>query len=414
MGNLCYKESSLIENSKIHSRLSDSINNQLNRITIKKSKTGIDKKQHLDVLKSYQIIKPIGRGLYSKVFLARDASKIKVAIKVIPKDEFQNKEDLKNILIEKEILKLLENEHILKLYRTLQTDSKIIFVLEYAGKGNLVNLMNIKTHLRIEEIKVIAAQIFEGLLYMHSKGIIYGDLKAENVLMTNLGIIKLCDFNFSGTSSLLSTALQGTVNYLSPELITGHTKTSKSDIWALGILLHLLFYKRFPFQGEHQAELFFNVVNRPVDKETFDKKAPEEFRFLITNLLEKTPKRRIGNSLDEIKKHPFFYGFDWENYKSSEFLRSFVRGIPSLDSDVSQSFNENEGLMSPEKEIEPTNIVQLEQKNLNIDGFTYEDYLYVNQENETKVYQMTNSNNEISFDSQTPDKIESDNTEGPV
>ena len=265
MGNICYEETILIENPKVHSKLSESINHQLNRITFKENIKKIEKEQNLEILKSYQIIKLIGKGMYSKVFLALDASSNKVALKIIPKEVFQNMEDLKNILIEKELLKVLDNEHILKMYRSLQTDSKIIFFLEYASKGNLLNLINAKSQLKIEEIRIIAAQILEGLMYMHSKRIIYGDLKAENVLMTSSGIIKLCDFNFSGTTSLLGTSLQGTVNYLSPELLSGYPKTFKSDIWAFGILLH---FKEFIVQNYFLTSL----INNSTKKNTIKKR----------------------------------------------------------------------------------------------------------------------------------------------
>lgn len=85
------------------------------------------------------------------------------------------------------------------MYRTFQSKSRLYFELEYAHLGSLLSVLNKKKYLTIEEIQFIIAQVIEGLLYIHSKGVVYGDLKAENVLINNKGEIKICDFNLSGT-----------------------------------------------------------------------------------------------------------------------------------------------------------------------------------------------------------------------
>lgn len=71
----------------------------------------------------------------------------------------------------------------------------------------------------MREIQLILAQVIEAIMYLHSKQIIYGDLKAENVLIVHSGQVKLCDFNLSGTEELLDSSLQGTIYYISPEMI---------------------------------------------------------------------------------------------------------------------------------------------------------------------------------------------------
>jgi serine/threonine protein kinase len=341
MGNVCCYFGLSAPEKQIYSSLSSEIRAKLEQINFagpSPSDTVLAKEE---VLRAYRIVKPIGRGLFSKVYLATDSQNRKVALKVIKKSDFANKDNIKKIIVEKEVLKLLESEHILKLYRTIQTNTKIVFVLEYAGKGSLLNVMNVRTHLRPEEIRIIAAQLIEALLHIHSKGVIYGDLKAENVLIHNKGIVKLCDFNFSGTSSLLSDTLQGTVNYLAPEIISGLPRTAKSDFWALGVLLHLLFYKKFPFKSSYQAELFYNIVNKPIDPEPIDRQAPPELRLFINDLLCKNYRRRIGNDLNDFVRHKFFYRFNWTTYKTNGDVLAIVKGVPSFETDISQSLIEN-------------------------------------------------------------------------
>lgn len=129
----------------------------------------------------------------------------------------------------------------------MQTNTKIYLALEYAEFGNLLNLIN-KKKLKLNEIRSIIAQLVEVLFYIHLKGIIYADLKAENVLISKTGMLKLCDFNLSGTYSLIGENIQGTVKYLAPEIFHYRHTSPKSDFWALGVLIHVMFYKRFPFK----------------------------------------------------------------------------------------------------------------------------------------------------------------------
>ena len=145
------------------------------------------------------------------------------------KKQFTDLELIKKIIIEKEIMNILNHRNILKLLRTFQTNSSFFFVLEFAERGNLMALINAKPFFSMEELEIIIAQIIKALLYMHRIEIIYGDLKAENVLFDKNGTLKLCDFNPSDTKQLLEKTMQGTTSYLSLEIVKKKPKTYKSD-----------------------------------------------------------------------------------------------------------------------------------------------------------------------------------------
>ena len=87
---------------------------------------------------------------------------------------------------------------------------------------------------------------------MHSKQIIYGDLKAENILLNEKGVVKICDFNLSGTVTILKDQFQGTAVYMPPELIKHNHKLFVSDFWSLGVLLHLICYRKYPFKKDNR------------------------------------------------------------------------------------------------------------------------------------------------------------------
>ena len=147
---------------------------------------------------------------------------------------------------------------------------------------------------------------------MHSCGIIYGDLKAENILFDEEGIINLCDFNLSGTIKLLEKQIQGTTSYLAPEIIKEKPKTPKSDYWSLGILIHLMFYKRHAFTGVNQPDTLNSIVNNDLPAEPKGRNASQPLRQLICDLLVKDVNKRVGNSIKEFMDHPFFKDFNWE------------------------------------------------------------------------------------------------------
>lgn len=367
MGCICSYSQQKKHDTSPYQSLTRSLRDKLDQINFQTpvEATTIDEKE--EILNSYQIIKKIGKGLFSRVFLATDEKGNKLALKIIKKKNFLNKENIQKIIIEKEVLKLVEHPNILKLYRTIQTNSKLVFVLEYAAKGNLINILNQRPRISEDEVRFIIAQICEALVHIHSKGIIYGDLKAENILVTEEGIIKLCDFNLSGTSSLLNDAIQGTVNYLAPEIIAGLPRTMKSDFWSLGVLVHLLFYRRFPFKSQNQSELFYNIVNKPIDPEEVDLKASRELRTLITQLLNKNYKQRLGNSIQDFVQHKFFRKFDWKNYKNQLGEMGLVKSVASFD-DPKQGLDESD----ESGKLKKSNASN-DKFHYNITGFTYDD-----------------------------------------
>ena len=264
-----------------------------------------------EILAQYKFYGTLGKGMFCEVRLAKEQGGRLVAVKIIRKKFFADRDSIKKIIIEKEIMNSLDHRHILKLYRTFQTNSRLFFVLEFAQRGNLLGLINSKAAFMETELQLVAAQIILALLYMHSKGIIYGDLKAENVLFTKEGLLKLCDFNLSGTTKLLDKTIQGTTSYLAPEIIQEAPKTPKSDFWSLGILLHLMFYKKHAFSGPTQGAVLASIVDDEVKCEPPYRVAPARLRRLILDLLVKNPRNRIGNSLDEFKRHEFFRDFEW-------------------------------------------------------------------------------------------------------
>ena len=109
-----------------------------------------------EILKTYKVVGRLGEGCFSKVYLALDQYGMKIALKVIQKNKFSKEEEIEKIIVEKEILKMMDHRGILKLYKTMQTNTKVYLALEYAEYGNLLNLIN-RIKLKVTDIQVIIA-----------------------------------------------------------------------------------------------------------------------------------------------------------------------------------------------------------------------------------------------------------------
>lgn len=366
MGN-CYSDpSDGLDIDNLDCEMSDMLKRKMNSINFKND---VKVRTNQEILSGYNIIKPLGSGLFSKVYLATDQNGKKFAVKIVKKQDFQVSETIQKIILEKEILKLVEHPNILKLYRSVQSDSRIYFFLEYASKGNILQLLNIKGRLDANEVRVVSAQIIEAILYIHSKGIIYGDLKAENVLIASNGLIKLCDFNLSGTKSILSDKMQGTICYISPEIIEGKKRTRMSDFWALGVLVHLMFYRRYPFRFNNQTDLFYNIINCNIEPEKNEVKAPSSLRRFIGDLLCREVNKRLGKSLDDFINHPFFAGFNWNGYKRDPESFKFAEKIPESENVDSKSDSKTNSDIDDFINIKMTPTTR---PIYNIEGFTYD------------------------------------------
>ena len=319
-----------------------------------------------EILSGFNIVREIGFGLFSRVYLARTDCLQCVAIKIVNKKDFARKESIQKMVVERELLKLLKHRNVLRLIRTAQSHKRLYFFLEFCPYGNIRQLAKLRS-LRLSQLRVIAAQIIDALCYIHSEGIIYGDLKAENILLDIKGEIKLCDFNLSGTFKTLHNKVQGTMSYISPEIIEGRPHTHKSDFWALGILLYFLYYGVLPFPESCKIDLFDRITEGTLPEEPYDRKAPDCFKELLEDLLSLDPSKRPSTK-QAFSKHSFFAGFDWEGFRDVPNAFDYILDLTVIDISSVQEFersNLNADLLhlSPEKQSE----------RFVIEGFTFED-----------------------------------------
>ena len=205
--------------------------------------------------KRYEIIRVIGDGGMSRVYLAHDVILDRdVAIKVLHYD-FANEEELKK-RFQREALSAtsLTHPHIVNIFDVGQEDELHYLVMEYIAGKTLKDYIHTHGALSVEHAVSIMQQLVSGISHAHHNGIVHRDIKPQNVLMNGDNDVKITDFGIAmalnSTAHTKTNSVIGTVHYLSPEQARGGMATKRSDIYSLGIVFYELLTGELPFSAE--------------------------------------------------------------------------------------------------------------------------------------------------------------------
>ncbi|CBF70791.1 aurora family serine/threonine-protein kinase [Aspergillus nidulans FGSC A4] len=260
------------------------------------------RKLHLGM---FEIGKPLGKGKFGRVYLAKERSSGFVcALKVLHKSELQQGGVQKQVRREIEIQSNLRHPNVLRLFGHFQDSKRIFLILEFAGRGELYKHLR-KEH-RFPEWKAAhyIAQMASALKYLHKKHVMHRDIKPENILVGIHGEIKISDFGWSvHAPNNRRQTMCGTLDYLPPEMLTsnpqGNFYNEKVDLWSLGVLTYEFLVGEAPFEDTPV------MTQRRIQRG--DMQVPSfvspEAKDLIKRLLVLDPEKRI--SLDEIQRHPW-------------------------------------------------------------------------------------------------------------
>lgn len=227
-----------------------------------------------------------------------------VAIKFLPAHLSSASGNKARFLQEAKATAALNHPNILSIYEIDEHDNGSFIVLEYIDGQNLKDyLATIKTgsgvpiKQAIKWLEIIA----QGLKVAHDKGIIHRDIKAENIMLTQSGQLKIMDFGLAklrnqNTMTRAGSSL-GTLGYMSPEQAQGMNADNRSDLWSLGILFFELLTGDLPFKSEHEAGLMYLVVNQdpPLPSE-LDRRLPASIDSIVMKMLQKEREKRFQNA----------------------------------------------------------------------------------------------------------------------
>ena len=289
-------------------------------------------------------LKKLGEGAYGTVYLVRHRVTNKMlAMKTISKDQTRRDGAVENTKLERDILLRVRHPFVVQMQYAFQTSEKLFMVMDYVNAGDLY--MYICKHKRFAEpvMKMWSAEIGVAVGYLHEVGVVFRDLKPENVLLDRNGHAHLTDFGLSRcieTSGERLHTFCGTPYCLAPELIThGSTARGKGkgyskdiDWWAVGILCYELLIGDPPFRGKSAQEVYKAIVNKPIASvEASLRRFSPEARSLIVGLLERKVDCRIGYGDADVltfKQHPFFADIDWERLLRKEIPTGYVPEPP--------------------------------------------------------------------------------------
>ncbi|GFP92684.1 probable serine/threonine protein kinase ire4 [Phtheirospermum japonicum] len=292
----------------------------------------------------FDIIKPISRGAYGKVFLARKRITGDLfAIKVLKKLDMLRKNDIDRILAERNILITVRNPFVVRFFYSFTSTDNLYLVMEYLNGGDLYSLLKKVGCLEEAVARTYIAELVLALEYLHSLGIVHRDLKPDNILIAHDGHIKLTDFGLSkiglmNCTTELSTqetekngildthgplntdkldghqSAVGTPDYLAPEILLGTEHGYAADWWSVGIILFEFITGIPPFNAAHPENIFDNILNRKIPWPSVPDEMSCDAQDLIDRLLVHNPDERLGaRGASEVKAHPFFSGVDWDN-----------------------------------------------------------------------------------------------------
>lgn len=281
----------------------------------------VDSKYSID---QFRLVSVLGKGFYGKVMLVEklDTGEL-FALKTIRKKKMLELNQKSVVIAERTLMYSLEKHpFIVKLCFAFQTDVKFYLGLEYASGGELLHFIQSWSVFAIEDIRLYVAEIVLALEHVHRNNIIYRDLKAENVLLSKQGHIKLTDFGLAKEIEVGEGAktLCGTAEYIAPEVIEGKEYGFKVDWWSLGVLFYQMMFGDVPFYDEVPTVLFDKILH---EEPMFPKFGHKTATDLIRKLLTKNPDERPD--IDEIKSHDFFHGLNWEKVLRCEVkARTFM------------------------------------------------------------------------------------------
>ncbi|XP_059309300.1 serine/threonine-protein kinase Aurora-3 isoform X2 [Lycium ferocissimum] len=214
-------------------------------------------------LNDFEIGKPLGKGKFGRVYLAREVkSGFIVALKVIFKEQIEKYRLHHQLRREMEIQTSLRHPNVLRLYGWFHDEERIYLILEYAHRGELYRELRKTGRLPEEQAAIYIASLTQALAYCHEKHVIHRDIKPENLLLDHEGRLKIADFGWSVQSRSKRHTMCGTLDYLAPEMVENKAHDYAVDNWTLGILCYEFLYSVPPFEAERQTDTFKRTLQK--------------------------------------------------------------------------------------------------------------------------------------------------------
>ncbi|KAG5675681.1 hypothetical protein PVAND_005566 [Polypedilum vanderplanki] len=272
-------------------------------------------------LTDLRIITTLGVGGFGRVELVqiKDDATRSYALKQMKKSQIVETRQQQHIMSEKEIMAEANSDFIVKLFKTFKDRKYLYMLMESCLGGELWTILRDRGHFDDSTTRFYTACVVEAFDYLHSRNIIYRDLKPENLLLDVTGYVKLVDFGFAkklqSGRHFKTWTFCGTPEYVAPEVILNRGHDISADYWSLGVLMFELLTGTPPFTGPDPMRTY-NIILKGIDAIEFPRNITRNATALIKKLCRDNPSERLGyqrGGIQEIQKHKWFDGFYWED-----------------------------------------------------------------------------------------------------
>lgn len=250
----------------------------------------------------YQIIKSIGEGGMANVYLAYDTILDRnVAVKVLRGDLATDEKFVRRFQREALSASSLSHPNIVEVYDVGEDNGQYYIVMEYIEGCQLKQLLKKRGRLTLSEVIDIMLQITDGLSVAHDAYIIHRDIKPQNIMILDSGLVKITDFGIAmamnSTQLTQTNSVMGSVHYLPPEQANGKGSTLQSDIYSMGILMYELLTGELPYKGDNAVEIALKHLKEkiPSVREKLPE-IPQSVENIIIKATAKNPKNRYADA----------------------------------------------------------------------------------------------------------------------
>ena len=266
-----------------------------------------------------QTTKTLGAGAFGTAWLVRHSKTGKeYALKSLDKQTVKRQNWTSVVMREKDILASLSSSPhpcVITMHNAFQTPSHLFMLMEIATGGELFTLLEKFNRFQPEHALFYAGNVVLAIGHLHKHGIIFRDLKPENLLLDGRGYLKLIDMGFAKrlAKGEKTYTLCGTPYYLAPEMILHRGHDLALDWWTVGVLTYEMLEGEPPFTGNSEMEVYGKVTRMQY---TCPPKFPELAVDLIRQLLKKEPESRLGNlrnGVNDVMSHPWFHSLSWDD-----------------------------------------------------------------------------------------------------
>ncbi|KAF7235341.1 RAC-beta serine/threonine-protein kinase [Varanus komodoensis] len=325
-------------------------------------------------MNDFDYLKLLGKGTFGKVILVREkATGRYYAMKILRKEVIIAKDEVAHTVTESRVLQNTRHPFLTALKYAFQTNDRLCFVMEYANGGELFFHLSRDRVFTEDRARFYGAEIVSALEYLHSRDVVYRDIKVplvltgvpesgsvsssgiharaltclcafqlENLMLDKDGHIKITDFGLCKegiTDGATMKTFCGTPEYLAPEVLEDNDYGRAVDWWGLGVVMYEMMCGRLPFYNQDHERLFELILMEEI---RFPRTLSPEAKALLAGLLKKDPKQRLGGGPEdakEVMEHRFFSAINWQDVVQKKLIPPFK---PQVTSEIDTRYFDDE------------------------------------------------------------------------